>query len=193
MKAELWQYLSLVTAFPVLWTPRLRLREWREEDRSPFAVMNADPVVMRHFPATLTEDESNAMFDRIEAQWGNGHGLWAVERVDRGQFIGFIGFSSPRWEAAFTPCVEIGWRLEAGSWNEGFATEGARHALAWGWKHITFPRSEVVSFTTEANSASRRVMEKLGMSRNVIDDFDHPLLPDWSGRRHVLYRLSKDA
>jgi RimJ/RimL family protein N-acetyltransferase len=105
-----------------------------------------------------------------------------------GDFIGLVGLSQPGWNAHFTPCVEIGWRLAAKAWNQGLATEGAEAALVWGQELISFPRNEVVSFATVTNLPSRRVMEKLGMTHDESDDFDHPLLPDWPGRRHVLYR-----
>lgn len=175
---------------PTLWTPRLWLRQWRRADREPFAELNADPAVMEHFPARLTTDETNSFVDRIEDAWQRGYGLWAVERRDSGEFIGYVGFSSPTWSAHFTPCVEIGWRLSSMSRGNGFATEGAQAALAWAKENIEFPRHEVVSFTTTANSRSRRVMEKLGMAHDESDDFDHPLLPDWPDRRHVLYRMN---
>lgn len=178
---------------PTLQTPRLLLREWREEDLSPFAAMNSDPDVMKHFPHVLTVEQSHALVDRIIEHWQRGYGWWAVERRDSGSFIGFVGFMSPVWDAHFTPCVEIGWRLAATSWGNGFATEGAKAALSWGSENIVFPRGEVVSFTTVANDRSRRVMEKLGFSHDEADDFDHPLLPNWPDRRHVLYRMKVES
>src|SRR5262249_22713818 len=105
-------------------------------------------------------------------------------------FAGFIGLSIPRFEAHFTPCVEIGWRLAAACWGQGFATEGARAALAFGFQ--TLALAEIVSFTVPANLRSRRVMEKLGMTHHPRDDFDHPRLPEghWLSR-HVLYRIAR--
>jgi RimJ/RimL family protein N-acetyltransferase len=175
---------------PVLKTERLRLRPWIEADRALFAEMNSDPRVMEHFPSLLSRSESDALMDRIVDGWRQGYGLWAVERREDAGFIGFLGFSQPRWEAHFTPCIEIGWRLAASSWNQGLATEAAWAALSWGRENVAFPRNEVVSFTTSANAPSRRVMEKVGMTHDPADDFDHPLLPEWVGRRHVLYRLA---
>ncbi|NNN01240.1 MAG: GNAT family N-acetyltransferase [Acidimicrobiaceae bacterium] len=174
---------------PTLRTPRLLLRLWRDEDRLPFAQMNSDPGVMKYFPNSLTIEESNASVDRIFEGWQRGYGLWAVEIRDYQCFIGFIGFSQPGWSAHFTPCIEIGWRLASSSWGNGFATEGAAAALAWARETIVFPRNEVVSFTVAANTRSRRVMEKLGLTHDQADDFDHPLLSDWPDRRHVLYRM----
>ena len=102
-------------------------------------------------------------------------------------FVGFIGLHPPTFETHFTPCVEIGWRLSADHWNRGYATEGARAAMAFGFE--TLGLSEIVSFTVPGNVRSRRVMEKLGMSRSAVDDFDHPSLPEGHRmRRHVLYR-----
>ena len=172
-------------------TDRLLLRRWRDADREPFARMNADPRVMEHFPASMTRVESDAMIDRIEARFAaRGYSLWAAELRASGEFIGFIGLSVPAFQARFTPCVEIGWRLDAGYWGRGLATEGAqavvRHAFA------VVGLNELVSFTTEANLRSRRVMEKLGMTHDPADDFDHPnLAAGHPMRRHVLYRLEK--
>ena len=175
---------------PVLKTERLRLRPWIEADRALFAEMNSDPRVMEHFPSLLSRSVSDALMDRIVDGWRQGYGLWAVERRENAGVIGFLGFSQPRWEAHFTPCIEIGWRLAASSWNQGLATEAAWAALSWGRENVAFPRNEVVSFTTSANAPSRRVMEKVGMTHDPADDFDHPLLPEWVGRRHVLCRLA---
>ena len=182
--------LSTMIDVPTLDTPRLTLRAWHDDDRLVFAAMNADPHVMEHFPRPLTLEESNAFVDRIIEHWRRGFGLWAVERRDSGTFIGFVGFSQPAWSASFTPCVEIGWRLTSSAWGQGLATEGATAALAWARDHVDFPRGEVVSFTTVANARSRRVMEKLGMTHDESADFDHPLLPEWPQRRHVLYRMA---
>jgi RimJ/RimL family protein N-acetyltransferase len=171
-------------------TERLLLRRWRPEDRAPFAAMNADPRVMEFFPGLLTPEESDASVGRIEAHFEkHGFGLWAVEVVGVAPFAGFIGLSHPRFEAPFTPCVEIGWRLAAPHWGYGYATEGARAALAFAFE--TLGLAEIVSFTAAVNLRSRRVMEKLGMTHDPSDDFDHPLLPEghWL-RRHVLYRIS---
>jgi RimJ/RimL family protein N-acetyltransferase len=171
-------------------TERLRLRGWQPSDREPFAAMNADPRVMEYFPAPLSPEESDARVARIEAHFDrHGFGLWAVEVVGVAPFAGFIGLSIPGFEAHFTPCVEIGWRLAAAHWCRGFATEGARAALAFGFN--TLGLAEIVSFTATVNLRSRRVMEKLGMTHQPGDDFDHPLLPEghWL-RRHVLYRIA---
>ncbi|HET7029272.1 MAG TPA: GNAT family N-acetyltransferase [Candidatus Limnocylindrales bacterium] len=179
-------------AIPRIRTERLLLREWRESDREPFAAMNADPEVMRFMSRALDRPDSEAMIERIEAHWAaDGYGLWAVERADDGSFIGFVGLAAPAFEASFTPCLEVGWRLARSAWGHGFATEAARAALRFGFD--TLDLAEIVSFTTVANLRSRAVMERVGMTRDPADDFDHPNLPaDHPIRRHVLYRLSRE-
>lgn len=172
-------------------TDRLSLRRWRASDRVPFAQMNGDPRVMKFFPGLLSRQESDALVDRIEAHFQqHGFGLWAVEIPGVTPFAGFLGLSIPRFEALFTPCIEIGWRLDAAHWNRGYATEGARAALDFGFRWL--PAQEIVSFTVPLNVRSRRVMEKLDMTHSPSDDFDHPLLAEGHPlRRHVLYRLRR--
>jgi RimJ/RimL family protein N-acetyltransferase len=180
---------SLVNAMAVLRTERLVLRHWRPSDRPPFARLNADPRVMEFFPAILTPDESNAMVARIEDHWRqHGFGPFAVELAADHSFIGFVGLIVPAFEAAFTPCFEIGWRLAAEYWGQGFAPEGARAVIRYAIDVVGL--NALVSMTVPANLRSRRVMEKLGMTRDPADDFDHPKLPEGHPlRRHVLYRL----
>lgn len=174
---------------PVLRTERLVLRGWLDADRAPFAALNADAEVMRHFPSTLTAAQTDEMIDSMMIGWARrGFGLWAVERVDSGEFIGFIGLSSPSWSAE--PMVEVGWRLARSSWGHGFAPEGARAALDFGFSTVRLPAGEIVSFTTAQNSKSRRVMEKIGLRHDPSRDFEHPLLPEWDERWHVLYAIS---
>jgi RimJ/RimL family protein N-acetyltransferase len=172
-------------------TPRLFLRRWTDADRDPFARMNADPAVMRFFPSVLTRAESDAGVDWINAHFAqHGFGLWAVEvRCDSG-FAGFIGLARPRFEAHFTPCIEIGWRLARKYQGHGHATEGARAVVEYAFG--TLGLEELVSFTTVANFPSRRVMEKIGMTHSESDDFEHPGLPEGHPLRpHVLYRLRR--
>jgi len=170
-------------------TERLILRRWEARDRVPFARINADPRVMEFMPACLSPEESGRFADRIENHFReHGYGLYAVELRAEGQFIGFAGFQIPRFEAHFTPCVEIGWRLSAEHWGRGFATEASyaliRHAFG------VLNLDELVSFTFTANLRPRRVMEKIGMTHDPAEDFDHPALPPGHPlRRHVLYRL----
>ena len=176
---------------PRLVTDRLVLRGFEDRDRAAHAAMNADPEVMRHFPAPLDAAASDAVFERIGAHWvEHGFGLWAVERRDDGAFLGFTGLTRPSFEASFTPAVEVGWRLARAAWGHGYATEAARAALRFGFEAIGL--EEIVSFTVPANERSRRVMERIGMTRDPGDDFDHPRLPEGHQlRRHVLYRLRR--
>ena len=169
---------------------RIALRRWRDEDRPLFAAMNADPRVMEFFPSTLDRRQSDAIIDRIEANFDKrGFSLWAVEVPGIASFIGFAGLAVPDFTAPFTPCVEIGWRLAAEHWGRGYATEAARLALDHGFRILAFP--EIVAFTAVANRRSRAVMERLGMRYNPADDFDMPTLPENHRlRRHVLYRLA---
>ena len=172
-------------------TERLWLRPWRDGDLDAFASMNADPAVMRYFPAPLSRDETAASMARYRAHLDeHGFGFLAVELRADSRFVGALGLSIPRFVAHFTPCVEIGWRLARDHWGRGYATEGAQAALRDGFARLRL--KEIVAFTTPANLRSRRVMEKLGMRRVVEDDFDHPLLaPEHPVRRHLLYRLSR--
>lgn len=178
---------------PTLRTERLVLRRWQDRDREPFAALNADPEVMEHFPAPLTRRDSDALIDSFEARFEeDGLGFWALETAGTGRFIGFTGLSAVRFEAPFTPAVEIGWRLARPAWGHGYAAEAARRALrhAFDERRLT----EVVSFTSTTNLRSRAVMERIGMTRDPGGDFDHPLV-DTGHRlgRHVLYRISSAA
>lgn len=174
----------------ILATDRLILRRWIVSDREPFVRLNADPRVMEFFPALLTPEESIALIDRIEAHFdAHGFGLYAVAARRDHTFMGFVGLSAPSFDAPFTPCVEVGWRLAAEYWGQGLATEGARAVAEYGFEGLGL--DEIVSFTVPANTRSRRIMQKLGMKHEASDDFDHPKLPiDHPLRRHVLYRLS---
>jgi len=167
-------------------TPRLILRRWRDEDRAPFAVLNADPVVMEHFVNPLTRQDSDDFVDRIEAHFDErGFGLWAVEVKASGDFAGFVGLWPPNWDPSLT---EIGWRLAKEHWGHGYATEGATITTVDGFARLGL--DEIVSFTSVDNIRSQRVMQKIGMTRDPADDFDHPNVPEGHRlRRHVLYRL----
>jgi RimJ/RimL family protein N-acetyltransferase len=174
-----------------LQTARLRLRQWHEDDLAPFAALNADPEVMRHFPAPLTPEESDALAHRERERIAErGWGLWAVEVLEQARFLGFAGLAEARFPAHFTPAVEVGWRLARDQWGNGDATEAAHAAVAFGFDELGL--DEVVSFTTVTNERSRRVMERLGMAHDEADDFEHPRLPDGDPLRpHVLYRLRR--
>jgi RimJ/RimL family protein N-acetyltransferase len=169
-------------------TDRLTLRQWRDDDLEPFAALNSDPAVMEFFLAPLTREQSDSLAERERAVIDErGWGLWAVEN-DAQEFIGFVGLSVPSFEAHFMPAVEIGWRLARRHWGKGYATEAARAVLAFGLEDLEL--DQIVSFTAEINVRSRRVMDRIGMTHDPADDFDHPRVADGPLRRHVLYRSS---
>ena len=171
----------------MLTTQRLVLRRWQDDDREPFAALNADPVVMRYFPGLLTREQSDLFVDATEESFeARGYGLWVVERD--GTFLGFTGLKAAQFEAPFTPAVEVAWRFAAHAWGNGYATEAARAAVADGFDRLGL--DEIVSFTAVVNRPSWAVMERLGMQRS--GEFDHPAVPvGHELRRHVLYRLQR--
>ena len=182
--------MSTMTLPRELRTARLVLRRWLATDRAPFASMNADHRVMEHFPAVLGPDESNGLADRIGQHFDNHRfGLWAVEIPGVTRFAGFVGLAVPEFHAHFTPCVEVGWRLAAEYWGRGYATEGGRAAVVFGFERLHL--AEVVSFTVPENVRSRHVMERIGMVPDSAADFDHPTVPALR-RRHVLYRIKSN-
>jgi RimJ/RimL family protein N-acetyltransferase len=172
-------------------TPRLRLRQWRESDRTPFAAMNADPAVMEFFPSVQSRETSDASIAFWQSQFaGQGWSNWAAELVATGEFIGFIGLSVPRRVLPCSPCVEIGWRLARAFWGNGYASEGASGALRVGFERIGLV--EIVSFTALGNLRSRAVMQRIGM-RDAGRDFEHPAIPQGHPLRlHCLYRITRD-
>jgi len=172
-------------------TERLVLRRWRESDHAPLVAMNADPVVMEHYVAPWTEAETDAFIERNNARFAEqGFGQWIVEVRGETEFAGYVGMTIATFDAPFTPAPEIGWRLAHDYWGHGYATEAARAVLDCGYRELGF--DEIVAFTTTGNLRSQRVMEKLGMTRDPADDFDHPNVPVGHPiRRHVLYRLPR--
>jgi RimJ/RimL family protein N-acetyltransferase len=201
-------------------TERLILRPWRDSDLEPFARLNADPFVMEFMPRCLSRDESDAFAARIRADMERrGWGLWAVEvkggpiANEHGEpgaaggsgatgpigkanesgsapFIGYVGLSVPSFDAHFTPCVEIGWRLAKEHWGRGYATEAAVASLRFAFERLTLER--IVAFTVPPNRRSIGVMERIGMTRDAADDFEHPKLPPGHPlRRHVLYTVNR--
>lgn len=175
---------------PQLQTERLVLRQWNDDDLWAFVEMNADPEVMEYFPAPLTAEQSAELMGQQQSLLDAGRpALFAVEVWATGTFIGFIGLNVPRFEAPFTPCVEISWRLVRSAWGQGYATEGAGAVLKYAFVALELP--EVVAFTAEGNTRSRAVMERLGMTHDGSEDFDHPAVPaDHPLARHVLYRAA---
>lgn len=171
----------------VFQTLRLGFRAWLNSDTAPFVAMNQNTQVMEFFPSLLSQDDTLAMIARIRAHFEeHGFGLWAVDDLSTGVFIGFIGLTHPRFESFFTPCVEIGWRLHPDAWGKGYATEGARACLEYAFGHLKL--SEVYSMTALPNKRSENVMLKIGMAK--IGEFEHPLVPENHFLHpHVLYKI----
>ena len=167
--------------------PRLILRQWNETDLEPFAAMNADPEVMEFFPQLLTREQSLASMESLKRGIEErGWGLWAVE-IEH-EFAGLTGLAEPKFEAHFTPCIEIGWRFQRRFWGRGYALEAARVALRFAFERLCL--GEVVAFTAQLNERSQRLMRRLGMTHSAGNDFEHPVLPAGHPlRRHVLYRI----
>jgi RimJ/RimL family protein N-acetyltransferase len=175
-------------------TERLIIRPWKDEDREPFARLNADRQVMRYFPSVLTREKSDALIEIArERTQADGFCFSPIEEKVTGAFLGFVGLSRPRYARPlpFDPCVEIGWRLARFAWGQGYATEAARAWVGFGFE--TLGLDEIVSFTTVTNEPSQRVMQRLGMHRDPNDDFLHPaIVPGHPLEPHVLYRLSRN-
>lgn len=167
-------------------TDRLILRSWKQEDLSLFIAMNKDKRVMRYFPTTLSETETEAFYNRISDEFcRKGWGLYAVEIKSTGEFIGYVGMHEIGFEAEFTPGIEIGWRLAADFHNNGYATEAAKAVLLMA-KESGIKR--LYSFTAKINAPSERVMQKIGMVK--AGEFNHPkLMEDSPLLRHVLYQI----
>lgn len=176
---------------PIL-TARLRLRRWLDTDRAPFAAMGVDPAVMEFFPALLSREQSDAFVDRVEAHWeARGYSNYALEERATGAFVGMTGLLDVFPEAPFAPSVEIGWRLARPYWGLGYAREAAEAVLADAFAEHDFP--EIVSFTARLNLRSAALMQRLGMTRDPADDFDHPRIAEGDPLRpHVLYRITRD-
>ncbi|GAB4523310.1 MAG: GNAT family N-acetyltransferase [Roseibium sp.] len=176
-------------------TERLLLRAWEDTDLDAFAEMCAHPEVMCHFPKPLTREESGLLISRArKKQARDGFSVAPVELRTTGEFLGFVGLSVPTYAEPlpFEPCVEIGWRLKRSAWGLGFAREAASAWLRFGFETIGL--SEIVAFTIPANTASQKVMERIGMRRDPVGDFLHPSLPEnHPMARHVLYRIDKET
>jgi RimJ/RimL family protein N-acetyltransferase len=172
-------------------TDRLILRGWKEEDLPLFAAINNDPKVMEFMASLLSYQETADFIIRIKQEFQQkGFGLYAVEVKKTKEFIGFVGLHIPAFTAHFTPCVEIGWRLNSQYWGRGYASEAAKEVLKKAFTDLKL--TEVVSFTTVHNTRSRKVMEKIGMHYDPCEDFQHPNLPlDHPLSKHVLYRIKQ--
>jgi RimJ/RimL family protein N-acetyltransferase len=177
----------MMRRFDVLRTDRLIMRRWHDADRDPFAALNADPEVMRYFPASLDRGASDALVDRIEELFQRqGFGLWALEVAGTGEFIGFTGLNPMPAGVPGAGGMEVGWRLARHAWHHGYATEAAAAAagVAFGGAGL----AEIWSMTAAANEPSQAVMRRLGMTLHA--HFDHPGVEAGSPLRpHVAYRL----
>ena len=172
-------------------TDRLILRTWQDSDVQPFAELCANKDVMEFFPSVLSFNETLALIERIKTKFINeGYCFFAVELKATNEFIGFIGLSKPSFSAHFTPCTEIGWRISSKFQGYGYATEGALKCLEIGFNE--FKLDEIVSIAVVDNIKSQNVMRKIGMTRDVNDNFLHPSLP--AGHKfaeHLLFRIRK--
>lgn len=176
----------------IIETPRLILRTWKDSDLEPMAAIDQDPKVCEFLPGQGSLEGTRGGIAYIKQHFEtHGFSVYAVELKSTGEMIGFVGLSVPSFEAHFTPCVEIAWRLASHHWNQGYATEAAKAVLQYAFTKLNL--NEVVSFTVANNYASRRIMEKIGMHREAAGDFDHPRIEKESPLcRHVLYRISKE-
>ena len=172
-------------------TERLILRLWKQEDIQPYYLINQDSHVIKYLRGTLSVQQVEDFIVAANNHYDTyGYTLWAVELKSTKELIGFIGLNYVMWSSSFTPAVEIGWRLGSQHWGNGYATEGARAVLQYGFQVLQL--EEIVSFTVPANARSIRVMEKIGLRRDRNGDFNHPKLPhNHPLSCHVLYRLKK--
>jgi ribosomal-protein-alanine N-acetyltransferase len=172
-------------------TPRLILREWRDDDLEPFAAMSADPEIMELLLGPYDRAKSENWVAWARDFWReHGYGLWVVEIPGTARFVGIVGLNLARFEAHFTPAVEVAWRLTRPYWGQGIAREAGRAVIEDGFYRIGL--DEIVAITTPPNIRSWGLMERLGMVRDVDGDFDHPGVPEGNRlRRHVLYRLRR--
>jgi len=175
----------------IIRSKRLGFREWLDEDFKPFSKMNADPEVMKFFPKNMTANETGDLIIRTKDYFQEfGYGLYAVDKLENNEFIGFIGFMKANFEASFTPCVEIAWRIKHEEWNNGYATEGAKACLHFGFEKLQL--TEIYSFTSTLNVRSEKIMQKIGMIK--IGEFEHPKVEKGNKlRTHVLYKIEKPA
>jgi ribosomal-protein-alanine N-acetyltransferase len=184
------RYFATMTASGeyLLRTARLGLRRWKDSDQEVFAAMNLDPEVRRYFPGLATPAESADSIAGFEVHFEqHGYTFYAVDVMETGAFIGFVGLYRTTIDIWFAPCVEIGWRLGRDAWGLGYATEAAKECLRFGFDELGLER--IYSFTAVANLRSARVMQKIGM--RFVGEFDHPRVEEGSWlRRHVLYEVS---
>jgi RimJ/RimL family protein N-acetyltransferase len=167
-------------------TPRLLLRQWRDDDLDAWAALNADPSVREFFDGVLTREQARDSLGRFRDEiTERGWGWWAIEVRTTGELAGMAGLD-PVGEGLPFHGVEIGWRLARPAWGQGYATEAARAVLGYGFETLALP--EILAIAAAGNVRSHAVMERLGMTHDPADDFDDPTEPP-PLRRSVLYRL----
>jgi RimJ/RimL family protein N-acetyltransferase len=174
----------------IIQTERLILRQWRDSDRQSFARLNADPLVMKHFPETLTRAQSDAQIDRFRDSINRlGYGFFSVQLRSSPECIGFIGVNFSESGLPFAPCSDIGWRLSRAHWGRGYATEGAKASMDFVFQEMGV--QEIVSITPVSNVASERVMQKIGLTKQS-PNFIHPGLKQGHHlAEHLLYKINK--
>ena len=174
-------------------TERLIMRPWEDRDRAVLRAQCDDPEVMRFLLPVLDDAAFETMLGRL-AGWMTDHGFtfWILERREDGAVMGMCGLKPGAPDTPIENMVEIGWRLGSDYWGQGYAREAAQASLDWAWANLDAP--EIVAITVQANRASWGLMERLGMTRDVGGDFDHPLVPEGDPlRRHILYRIARPA
>jgi RimJ/RimL family protein N-acetyltransferase len=177
----------------IIETPRLRLRPMTDADMEPFIAMAADPDVMRYVsPVPIARSMAEALATHARRLLdAKGYGYWTIDVTGGAPFGGVILLQDVEFTAAFTPAIEVGWLLPREQWGKGYASEGGRAALDYAFGTLNL--SEVVALTAEGNLPSQRVMERIGMTHNPLDDFDHPQALGTPLKRCVLYRAKRDA
>jgi RimJ/RimL family protein N-acetyltransferase len=165
---------------------RLGFRDWQASDLKKMAAINADPDVMEFFPKVQTEEETQQFIERMQKQFQEkGFCYFAVDKLENQELIGFIGISQQTYEADFTPCIDIGWRIDKKEWNKGYATEGAKRCLEYAFQELGL--KNIYAVAPKANQKSELIMKKIGMEK--VKEFEHPLLlEDERLRECVLYR-----
>jgi RimJ/RimL family protein N-acetyltransferase len=173
-------------------TERLILRNWEERDRDLFHRINSDDRVMEFFDFRRDRATADAVMDKMREEIArDGYGWTAAELIATGECIGFIGLHPVEIpDLGRSGTFEIGWRLSQEFWGKGFASEGARALLDFGFGKLDL--QEIISFAVWSNARSTAVMERLGMRRDPSADFDHPRVVDPHLKRHVLYRLKRE-
>ncbi len=170
---------------------RLGFRNWRDSDLEALHAINADREVMRFFEKTLELQESRAFILRMQNLFAEyGYCYFATERLEDQRFIGMIGLGRKDFEADFTPCVDIGWRLGKAFWGKGYAPEGARRCLQYAFEALNL--QEVLCIAPRINRPSIRVMEKIGLQK--MKYFKHPHLANSPELMDcAVYRMGKST